>query len=366
MKNDLKKSNQPHWVSSDKVMKAVNSAHYTIVLGAWSNGKSYACKNGIVEYCYKHNTKFMLIRRNDLENRDNIIENYFLDCNVEQITEGKYNGIVCYRKDIYLATYDADADKWKKGQIIGKGFSVSAFTHTKSGVYQNFSHAIYEEFVTMGTYLPNEPYKLFRLVSSVARNDDIHVCLVGNTITPLCPYYNEWQLTNISKQKQGTIDTYTVHDNDTNTDTTIKVYMTEPTDKKSNMFFGHNKEIHGGSFHADTHDHVEGNINDANILYTVVFCYEGKKMLAQFVELDGAHFWYISPKTSEIQKNTRTIGDLRLQSDIHTKGVTPIAPEESRLFAFLDAGKIRYSDNLTGTIFLQMYGKLRRYDTRFS
>lgn len=365
-KNKFKKTNKPHWVDSKKVMDVVNSCNWGIILGAWSNGKSFACKHGIVDYCYKHGTKFALIRRNDLENKDNLIENYFLDCNVEQITDGKYNGIICYRKDIFLAKYNTDLDKWEKGQIIGRGFSLSAFSHTKSGVYQNFSHALFEEFVTMGQYLPNEPYKLFRLISTISRNNDIHVCLVGNTITPICPYYNDWELTNIDKQQLGTVDTYTMHDNDSDTDTVIKVYLTEPTDKKSNMFFGHNKEIHGGSFHADKHDVVNDDITKAIILYTVVFCYENKKLLGQFVNLNGAHFWYISPKTTEIQKNTRTFGDLREQGDKHTKGFTALSPEEARVLKFLDDGKIRYSDNLTGTIFLQIYNRLRRFDTRFN
>ena len=88
--------------------------------------------------------------------------------------------------------------------------------------------------------------------------------------------------------------------------------------------------------------------------------------LGQFVELNGAHFWYISPKTSEIKANTRTFGDLRIQSDLHTKGITAIHPNEKTVIDYLNAGKIRYSDNLTGTLFIQVYNKLRMYNTRFS
>lgn len=358
---------KPRWVSSEKVMKISDRTHVLCVLGPWSNGKSYACKNGIIRKCWEHKTRVALVRRNDLENKDSIIENYFLDCDVENITNGEYNGIICYRKDIFLAKYDADSDKWIKGYHIGRGFSLSAYAHTKSGVYQNYEYMLFEEFVTTGQYLGgefSEPYRLMRLMSTIFRNNDGKVILVGNTITPYCPYYREWSL-NIDNMKSGEIRDFEFTNSYGNV-TKIAVYMTEPTDKKSNMFFKNEKEIHGGAFHSSEHDHVKGDINNANILYTVVFTWEGKNFLGQFVELNGAHFWYISPKTSEIQPGTRTFGDIREQSDRHTKGLTPIHPNESKLLDYLHAGKIRYSDNLTGTLFLQVYQKLRRFDTRFS
>ena len=370
IKNKLIKSNQPKWVSSKKVMGI--QADIICILGAWSNGKSYAVKNGIIEKCWENKTKVAYVRRNDLENKDNIIENYFLDCNVEQITDGEYNGIVVYRKDIFLARYDKDSEKWEKGYHIGHGFSLSAYAHTKSGVYQNYEFMLFEEFVTTGQYLSgefSEPYRLFRLMSTIFRNNNGKVYLVGNTITPYCPYYREWELTGLldpkNPQKPGTIDYYHKK-NESGGETVIAVYLTEPTDKKSNMFFQHEKEIHGGHYHTSEHDHVEGDITKADIIYTVVFCWEGRKFLAQFVNLDDCHFWYISPKTSEIQKNTRTIGDLRIQSNYHTKGLTPISDGERRLFEFMNSGKIRYSDNLTGSLFIQVFNKLKRYDTRFS
>lgn len=356
---------KPRWVSQKKVMGL--NGQINIILGPWSNGKSYAVKNGIIKKCWEHKTRVALVRRNDLENKDSIIENYFLDCDVENITNGEYNGIMCYRKDIFLAKYDPDLDKWQRGYHIGRGFSLSAYAHTKSGVYQNYEYMLFEEFVTTGQYLSgefSEPYRLMRLISTIFRNNDGKVFLVGNTITPYCPYYREWSL-NVDNMKSGEIRDFEFKNSYGNV-TKICVYMTEPTDKKSNMFFMHEKEIHGGAFHSAEHDHVNGDITTANILYTVVFTWEGKKFLGQFVELNGAHFWYVSPKTTEIQPGTRTFGDLREQSDRHTKGLTPIHPNEAKLLDYLHAGKIRYSDNLTGTLFLQVYQKLRRFDTRFS
>ena len=342
-----------NYVSSKKVMSM--SARFNIILGAWANGKSYAVKTGCVEACYKSKNKLALIRRLDKEDTDANAENYFLDCPVETITGGEYDGIVCYRKILYFAKYNNDTAKWERGQVLGRRFSLYESYQTKSGVFQNFDFAVFEEFVTLDRYLNKEVYRLMRLISTISRNDAIRVYMVGNTITPLCPYYREFQI-HPEKQKPGTIDKYTMHNPETNEDVSIWVYMTEPLNKKNGMFFGNiAKEADGGAFHTETHAHGEfDDIIECDILHTVVFVYEGYKFLARFIrDPKNNHYWYVEPKTSEIQKNTRTVGQLQSMSKYHTKQLDPINANERALFDYLKIGKIAYSDNLTGTLFLQ-------------
>ena len=103
-----------NYVSSKKVMSI--KANYVIVYGAFSNGKSYATKSGIVEECYKHETMLAYIRRYQKEDTDANAENYFLDCPVETITDGKYTSIICFRHWLYFANYDPNTAKYIKGQ----------------------------------------------------------------------------------------------------------------------------------------------------------------------------------------------------------------------------------------------------------
>ena len=343
-----------NYVSSKTVMSMTGD--YNIILGPWSNGKSYAVKAGTVESCFKSKKRLALIRRLDKEDKDSKAENYFLDCPVEAITGGEYTGIVCYQRILYFATYNPDTAKWKRGQELGRRFSLYEAYQSKSGVYQNFDFAIFEEFVTLDRYLNKEVYRLMRLISSIARNDKIKVYMIGNTITPICPYYREFQLINLPKQKQNTIDNYEMTNPVDGSTVKIQVYMTAPTDKKNGLFFGNiAKEADGGAFHCEEHQH--GNFDDiieCQILHTVVFCYEGYKFLARFVrDPHNDYYWYVEPKTSEIQKNTRTIGQLRTTSNYHTKQLDPLTKIEKKLFDYIKMGKIAYCDNLTGTLFLQ-------------
>lgn len=345
---------KPNYVSSKKIMAM--DGRFNLVLGPWSNGKSFGTKSGCVEECYKNKKRLALIRRLDKEDTDAKAENYFLDCPVETITGGEYTGIICYRKILYFANYDQEKAKWIKGAELGRRFSLYEAYQTKSGVYQNFDFAIFEEFVTLDRYLNKEVYRLMRLISSIARNDKIKVYMIGNTITPICPYYREFQLTNLHKQAQNTIDTYYMENPVDGSQVKIQVFMTAPVDKKNGMFFGNiAKEADGGAFHCEEHQH--GNFDDiieCQILHTVVFIYEGYKFLAQFLrDPHGDYYWYVQPKTSDIQKNTRTIGQLRTTSRYHTKQLEPLSPNERKLFDYMEMGRIAYCDNLTGTLFLQ-------------
>ena len=65
----------PNYVKEKNVMKVINSAEYALILGAWSNGKSYATKNGIVRECVKRGIKFGYLRRFGKELGDEKNEN---------------------------------------------------------------------------------------------------------------------------------------------------------------------------------------------------------------------------------------------------------------------------------------------------
>lgn len=356
-----------NYVSSKTVMKM--SGTYNLVLGPWSNGKSRSVKDGCVAECFKTDKKMAYIRRLDKEDKDANAENYFLDCPVEQITDGEYNGVVCYRKILYFAKYDPDTAKWTKGKVLGRRFSLYEAYQTKSGVFQGFDFGVFEEFITLDRYLNKEVYRLMRLISSIARNDKIKVYMIGNTITPLCPYYREFQLTNLPKQKPGTIDTYYMENPVDHSQVKIQVYMTEPINKTNGMFFGHiAKEADGGSFHCEEHTH--GNFDDiieCQVLHTVVFIYEGYKFLARFIrDPHNDYYWYVEPKTSEIQKNTRTVGQMRTMSKYHTARLDPITQNERKLFEYFEIGKIAYCDNLTGTLFLQALRGIEEGGTQYN
>lgn len=350
----------PNYVKEKNVMKVINASQYALILGAWSNGKSYATKNGIVRECVKRGVKFGYLRRFGKELGDEKNENYFLDCNVSDITGGEWSNIVVFRHKIYLARFNNDTSKWERGQQLGECFALNEYIEYKSRVFLDYEYLIFEEFITLDNYLDKEPYKLFRMASTLFRNKRGHVALIGNTVSPICPYYREWELVNTTKQKPNTIDTYkkeVEEDDGSKTEILIKVYMTPPLDKSSGMFFGHLGEITGGTYHVDNQPHIETEIELLEVIYTVVFRKNDITFLMQFVHDKklNSDYWYIQPKVSKPQKNTRLVGEFDTMALYHTDGFTGLTTVEQKLFNFLKIGKYCFSDNLTGTLWKKCY-----------
>ena len=330
---------------------------YNIIFGERSNGKSYAKKyDGLLE-AYEDKTdqsKLIYLRRWDLELKSNMVEQYFSDAPVKAITRGEYDCIVCVSKTIYFAKLD-DNGKPVKGRIAGYARALSMDEHYKSGSYV-VSNIIYEEFISNQIYLPKEPQRLQQFVSTIARRERVKVWLIGNTISRICPYYSEWELRNIPRQKQGTIDIYehlTDQIDDNGDQITIRIAVEYAANSGNNgkMFFGKPaKMINSGAWQSEEKPHLPRRIETYEKLYDLVLEWTSFKFYCRFVyDPDtGAYLWYVEPKTTRIEPNTRLITDRVLIDPYTTRGFIPLSPKESQAFAYLKQGVIFYSDNLTG------------------
>lgn len=347
-----------------KVVESI-SADYIILLGQRSNGKSYAVKESVLIDAYKNGNEFGYIRRYDEDTKDYMIVEYFADFipdKLLEITNGEFDTISVYRKAIYFACTNPETGKIERMKKIGNVFSLATYERYKSRMFPNITTLLFEEFITDNYYLQNEPKKLFNLVSSIARLRKIKVYCIGNTISRICPYFNDWQLVNIPKQKIGTIELYHVKDTDTDTTVIIAVYLTDTMKVNSGMFFGNSaKSIVSGMWETDEHPHLLGHKDEYNTIYTLVFMYDKNMFLCEFLQSkkDTSNFtWFISPKNTPIQKNTRIVSNKYIFNPWATIGFKAINDNELTLFNYLKTGKICYSDNLTGTEFLQCYKML--------
>lgn len=336
-----------------KIVMAMHGI-YNLILGERGNGKSYSTKLGIIKYCYENKKEFAYLRRYAEDCKDSMCSPYFADVPVSALTDGKYSCITVYRKDIFLCNVSDDR-KIVRGQKIGSCFALSASEHYKSLMFPLIDFMVYEEFITDGYYLANEPDKLQNLVSTIFRHRKGKVYLIGNKISRICPYYSEWSLTRIPKQKEGTIEDYHIKQDEE--DICISVYMTHSLNSNSGMFFGNSaKAITKGAWHSDIHPHLTGDIDDYEIIYTIVAEYQSNKFLMQFMQnrqKRDEYTWYVQPKTTPIQKDTRVISDHYNESYLYTQSFQPLTEGERNIFHFLDLGKICFSDNLTGTEYHQ-------------
>ena len=345
-------------------------AEYHILLGERSNGKSYAVKErGFKRAWADPNKKFMLIRRWGMEIKASFVEQYFNDAPITAITDSACSGVICNGGKIYASTYDQKTNKRIKVKHVGYYRDLCGEQHFVSQNFDDVDYIIFEEFISRDYYLPDEVSKLMQFVSSVARRRKIDVYLIGNTISRLSPYFNEWGLVNVPKMKQGTIDLYEFKTNQIDEDTgepiivRVTVEYCENSGNNSKMFFGKTSEmITTGTWQTQEYPHLEGRIEHYNIVHSLIYVSNGFKFKLFLVcrkEGRSDLFWYVRPFSDNVFddekfKTTRFVVDkystaIKILSDAVTIGFKPLSPQEKQSFDMLD--KIVFSDNLTGSDF---------------
>ncbi len=338
------------YYSGDRILK--EDAHYNLIYGERSNGKSYWIKERCVSNAYHKKDKFVLLRRYQLEVKASDVESYFADTPVKSITNGEYNTISVYRGSIYLA--NIIDDKVIRGLQIGRCLYLSGASHYKSQAFPDYTDIIFEEVLAKTGYLPNEPSELMELVSTIARRRKIRVWLIGNTISRVCPYYSEWALFNIPKQEQGTIDIYkfkTSQKDETGEDVVIKIAVEYCANSGNNskMFFGKKeKSIAGGSWECNEHPNIasveeyevahEILLKRCNFSFVMQLCTDVKK---------GGAFVYVYPHTTR-RRIDRIISDEFSTDPLETDC---LLPNESIIRDCINNNRVCYSDNLTGEDF---------------
>ena len=348
-------------------------ARYIILLGGRNNGKSFATKEDVIKNFLEKGEEFAYVRRYKEDCKQYMVQEYFADiiCNedgtrhLEEWTKGKYNTIVTYEQGIFFGKMDPDTGKVTKGERFGRMFGLSWASHYKSLSFPKITTIVYEEFITDEGYLQNEPKRFMNLCSTILRSRKGRVYLVGNTLSRINPFFKEWSLKGAPKQLPNSIDYYIYRYKDEKGKeeiARIAVYMTHSRNENSGMFFGNAaKAITSTVWEAEEQPQLDIQKRQCNVLYTVVMIYDDNKFLMEFLELpDGNVCWYVSPKTTEVQKGTRVVANKLILDELATQSFTALTEKEHLLFNYLKDERIVYSDNLCGTEFKQCYSMIKK------
>lgn len=258
------------------------NCEWNIVYGERAPGKSFAIKRKALERAWKTKKPCLgLIRRQATDIETDQVESYFTDRNinvVSEVTGGEFTFISYWRKMMYFARIENDENSPRYGKVIrgsavGKVFAVSTAKHWKSTGHPFIDFIIYEEFISEdGYYEKNEPFKLENLISTIMRKDDnCKIYLIGNALSRVCPYFLEWGLKNIRKQKQGTIDIYE-HENTEGEIIKIAVEHCPPSPIKSKLFFGRAaKSIQGGAWYTESYPHLPDDYEAYEECYAITY-----------------------------------------------------------------------------------------------
>lgn len=336
---------------------------YNLIIGERSNGKTYATLKHILECYIKNGSQGAYIRRwkEDITGKrgDSIFSSLIENNEISKITNGKYTNVIYYRRGWFLANWNEEEKKFiSEKEPFCYGFSLSDMEHDKSNSFPKIKNILFDEFLTRQYYLPDEFMLFMNVLSTIIRDrNDVKIFMCANTVNRFSPYFSEMGLSNITTQKQGTIDIYTYKDN-------LKLALeycaeTEKIFKKSNKYFAFNNPklnmITKGNWELDLYPHlpIGTKIQNDDIVFSFLICFNDNIISCDVVQKEADFFIFCHKKTTEIKiEKEYLIYDLENHIEsVYRKYITkPTSKIEQKISKMFLEGKIFYQSNEIGEI----------------
>lgn len=175
---------------------------FNFIIGNRGGGKSYGCKEFVLNNFIKKHEQFGYIRRY----KDDLLEpmkQFFKDV-IREFPDYEYmiDGMKFYfRKKVDTTGIEDKKEisellKWKESDICGYGFVLSTASNKKSISYPDITTLIFDEFLLdkgNQRYIKNEVTAFLNLYETVARPGSDHkrviAFLLANSITVTNPYF---------------------------------------------------------------------------------------------------------------------------------------------------------------------------------
>lgn len=330
-------------------------ADYIILNSGRNSGKSYSVKKIIILDHLLKGGKLAYIRRrrDDIKDKD---MDYFDDMPIKELTNGQFDAIGSYQKNLYFQKLDEKTGKFINVQHVGRQFAVQSERSYRSHVYKDYTVGVFEEFASTDIYLDNEPDTVQNLVSTILRSNKGVMYMVANLENRDNPYFREWSLVNFGKQKENTIDYYNLGD------VKIALYRCPNGVGLNNMAFGHSKKaIDGVEYRSEIQPKLFDDITAFESIYNFVFEFNELKYFIQLLRhiTKNSYTLYCTPKTTPIQPNTRLITNHFVSGNPYaTNGFIALTQNENIVFNMIRNNNICFSDNLTGSEFKRFYKQI--------
>lgn len=392
--NNSKKDVSQYW-TDEEIEKT--DADINIVMSGKGTGKSYRIKKKLTARAYLGLGNFVVYRRFKSHVTDIKIKGYFADlvCNkfgeneIEKMTNGEFNRVYVRQQIVYFAKYElitknkkVDVDAYGKPifeeveeEVMTKGPEFCRFILVTEqgydelagqawGIANNYNRYIFEEFESVSSnirHLDSEPILFMKINSTIFRDrTDVKGYLLCNRISRIkSPYFTQWGLQNVIKQKPGTIEIYKFREWSESlnaqliTKIAVESVKTTGVGDASKQFFGAaRKSVIGDEF--DTRSNVP-TLSDSFKNYITI--YELKldySVLSYSITLkvdpkSGVQFVFISPITRTYRYIRRVISDKFDLDPFHSNSFDRNIPAENTILDLIKRGKVCYSDDRTGT-----------------
>ena len=342
-------------------------AHYNLIIGERSNGKTYSVLYYILEqYTSKHHQGAYIRRMQEdfIGKRGASLFSPLVENGViKQLTDDKYDDVYYYASRWYLCKY-VETENGKINRIQDPdpfmyGFAISQMEHEKGNGYPNIKTIVFDEFITRQAYLRDEFVLFMNTLSTIIRSrDDVKIFMLGNTVNKYCPYFDEMGLKHIREMKQGEIDIYQLkHSSGKVLRVAVEYCKPFKKGKRSDFYFAFDNNklemITGGVWEIDIYPHCPYRFKPKDIIFTYFIQFDDNLLQCEIVQVNDVMFTFIHRKTTELKDpNNELIYSIKFDArpNWRRKITKPILPIEHKLLEFYKADKVFYQDNEVGEI----------------
>lgn len=356
-----KKTKDDGFYHIKKLLASYPGCKYYMVYSLRSNGKSYSVLEYILERYLNGEGQGAIIRRYDLDFKQRrggamfapLVENGL----IELYSAGKYNGVKYQAGEFYLYHRNDDGEiDLVDSKPFCYGFSLTGGEHDKSTGYPGVTTVLFDEFISRDGYLVDEFVLLMNQLSTIIRRrNNVTIFMLGNTINPYNPYFEEMGLNHVRKQKPGTVDIYEYGQSG------LKIaceYAEKPTESyDSDVYFAFDnpklKMITEGDWELSVYPHCPIKYRPKDIKFTYFIKFKENLLQCEIVMQGKHNFTFIHKKTTELQNPERDLIFDTEENSLYSYGrnITRAANTiQQKIGWYFKADKVFYQDNLTGEV----------------
>lgn len=338
-------------------------APYNILMSGRSDGKSFAVLEEILYNKLNLDKQGAIIRRWDTDFKRGRGATMWNNL----VNEGKLDGTgwthILYKNSCWwLAKWDAKLNTYKYDrEPLCYALSLSDVEHAKSTSYPNVTTVLFDEFIPMGSYMPNEFVLFMNMLSTIIRKyrTDVKVYMCANTITWDSLYFKEMGLKHIRDMKAGTISVYTYGDNKS-LKVAVELLPQSPNQAQTNsdLYFAFDNPklamIRGEGFEIGMYPHLPDwcEIKPMNIRKMFFIDYNDEVLQGEVVHIDSnIDFLYFHRKTSPIKDENKDIifsADCDPRRNWRRNLLNPVDDFGKRIYHYFRHEKVFFQDNEVG------------------
>ena len=298
------------------LFKDYPDAHYYIIFGERSNGKTYSALDYALERYKKSGEQFAYLRRwgEDIrpKNLSSLFSGHSDNGRISQIFDGEWSQIHYGSAKFYLERINENGEVERAVDNCGFAFDINSMEHSKSLSFPRITTIIFDEFMSRNGYLPNEWVLFANTLSTIIRQrNNVRILMLGNTVNKYCPYFEEMGLKHIKDQKPGTIDVYHYGQTDLTVVTEYTGTSKSNGGKASDVYFSFDnpelKMITGGDWEIAIYPHLNIRYRPKDVITNFFIDFEGELLHGEVISLDTGPFIFIHKKTTPIKDENNDI-----------------------------------------------------------